>query len=100
MTTTKAQGILLGLGVLGATGLLSNVQPAQAKPTFEILTGRVVTNFPGNGFRLLTDRGSTYSCTVNAGEPRSLRVGSRVRISGVYRHGAFRAQTFRFLPRR
>ncbi|RYG64797.1 hypothetical protein EON80_18560 [bacterium] len=97
MKTTKAQGILLGLGVLGATGFLSTVQPAQAAPTFEVLTGRVIKNYVGNGFMMITDRGSTYTCTVNRGEPRRLSVGDRIQISGVYRHGAFRAQSFRML---
>lgn len=94
MKTKKTHGLLLGLGLLGATGMFNAPQPAQAAPTFQVLTGRVTRNYVGNGFLLITDRGSTYRVMVQGGEPRRLSVGDRVRVSGSYRGGAFRARTF------
>ncbi len=111
MKTTKTYGILLGLSVLSSTSLLGIVQPAHAAPagfseiqyrrpyrgTYQVLTGRVTRNYAGNGFLLITDRGSTYRVTVLGGEPRRLSVGDRVQVSGTYRGGSFRAERFTML---
>lgn len=111
MKTTKTHGLILGLGILGATTLLSALEPAQARPnghviqyrrrpTFQVLTGRVTRDYRGNGFLLITDRGSTYRVTVIGGEPRRISVGDRVRVSGSYTGGAFRARTLVILRNR
>lgn len=116
MKITKTHGLLLGLSLLGGTAALSALQPAQAAPEVirsqfrpnrpgrnwntQTITGRVTRNYPGNGFLLRTDRGSTYHVTVAGGEPRRLNVGDRLRLEGSYRGDSFRAQNWWFIRNR
>jgi len=116
MKITKTHGVLLGIGVLGATGLCSSPQPAQAAPeiqqiqyserltrsgrTYQLLTGKVTNNYRGDEFLLMIDRGSTYRIRVLAGKPRSVSYGDRVQVYGYYRGGVFQAQRFRMIRNR
>jgi hypothetical protein len=116
MRIRRTHGILLGMSILGATGLWSSTSPAQASPviqqvqyserltrsgrTYQLLTGKVTRNYGGNDFLLMIDRGSTYRIRVLAGKPRSVSYGDRVQVYGYYRGGVFQAQQFKMIRNR